>query len=128
MLNVCPAPSVWFQVMVRCMPIAQELPLAGAVTVIVPEIVKLTLLMSLSAPFADALTRIRACVVAGPVTTQLYAPEPLPFGALAATALQVVPPSRLTSMFTVCAASRLVFQVIDCVLPVAQVTAVFGAV
>ena len=31
-------------------------------------------------------------------------------------------------MFTVCDVPRLWFQVIDCVLPVTQVTAVFGAV
>ena len=50
------------------------------------------------------------------------------FATFVATGLQVEPPSRLTSMLTVCEVPRVWFQVMACVLPVAQVTAVLGAV
>jgi hypothetical protein len=36
---------------------------------------KLTLLVSVTAGFAAHVTRMRAWLVAGPVTTQLYEPE-----------------------------------------------------
>jgi hypothetical protein len=70
MSKSCPAPSVWVQVIVRGVPIAQRSPLVGAVMLTVPLIVKLTLLASLTAASAEALTRTRAWVVAGPETTQ----------------------------------------------------------
>ena len=71
MRKVCPAPRVWFQVIVRREPRPQRTPLVGDVMLTVPEIVKLTLLVSLTAAFAEALTRTRAWVVTGPETTQL---------------------------------------------------------
>ena len=130
MFTVCDVPRLWFQVIDCVLPVVQVTAVFGAVTVIVPlEIVKLTSLVSLTVGFAEALTRTRACVVAGPETTQLYVPVvAVAFATFVATEVHVVPPSRLTSMFTVCDVPRLWFQVMDCVLPSDQVTAVFGAV
>ena len=62
---------------------------------------KFTLLMSWTLPFAVQLTRIRAVLVGGPVTVQSKVPVPLfVFVTGVAMVVQVVPPSRLTSMVT----------------------------
>ena len=91
-------------------------------------IVKFVSLASLAAPVA-ALTRIRAAVVAGFVTTHAYEPAlALAFVTGEASTLQAVPLSRLTSMLTVLPAPRLWVQAIVCPEPTAQFTPVLGTV
>ena len=111
------------------LPIVHSAPLFGADTVTNgAAIVKLLSLVSLAAPPA-ALTRKRADVVFGLVTTQAYEPAvPLAFAIEAAIGLQVAPPSRLTSMSTVLPAPRLCVHAIVCVEPTPQLTFVFGVV
>src|SRR5579862_4646224 len=89
---------------------------------------KLTSLTSLTDTSAARLTRMRAVVVAGPVTVQAKLPMAAPAGTAAAIALHVIPPSRLTSMFTVSPLFRLCAQVIGCTLPTGQPTFVLGDV
>src|SRR5437899_3207456 len=110
------------------LPIVHSAPLFGDVTVTNgAAIVKLALLVPLTAPLA-VRTRIRADVVAGLVTTQLYEPAVAAFAIDAAIGLHVAPPSRLTSMSTVLPAPRLCVHAIVCVEPTPQLTFVFGVV
>ena len=80
--------------------------------------------MSLVGPLAQ-FTRIRAVVVAGPLTTQL---KPLVLGIGPLICDQEVPPLRLRSILTSAAGPRLEVHLICCVEPRPQLTAVFGAV
>jgi hypothetical protein len=130
MFMVWDVPRLWVQVTECVLPVAQVTAVFGAVTVTVPlEIVKLTSLVSVTVGVVEALTRTRAWVVLGLDTTQLYVPvEAVAFVTFAAIGLHVAPPSWLRSMFTVREVPRLWFQVMVCVLPIAQLTAVFGAV
>ena len=67
-----PVPRLWLKLRLCVVPTDHLTFVFGDVTLTNgAAIVKLTLLVSLIAAFAEALTRIRACVVAGPVTTQL---------------------------------------------------------
>src|SRR5438128_1052350 len=108
------------------LPIAHSAPLLGDVTVTNGvAMVKLALLVSLTAPLA-VRTRMRADVVVGFVTTQTYEPAvPLAFAIDAAITVQVAPPSRLTSRSTVLPTPRLCVHVIVCVEPTPQLTFVF---
>jgi hypothetical protein len=90
--------------------------------------VKLTLLTSVTAGFCTHVTRTLARVVAGPVTTQLKVPVVVEVVASVVIRLNVVPPSRLTSMFTTCPVPRLWLNVRFREDPIPQVTAVLGDV
>jgi hypothetical protein len=122
-------PRLCFQVMALALPISHSAPLFGAVTVTNGvAIVKLLSLASLAAPPA-ALTRMRADVVVGLVTAQVYEPDvALAFAIDVAIGLHVAPPSRLTSRSTALFAPRLCVHAIVCVEPTPQLTFVFGVV
>ena len=83
------------------LPTAHSSAVFGEVTVMVGWLmVKFTLLVSVAAGFAVHVTRTRPCVVAGPVTTQLYVLEVVRLlFTEAVISSQVVPPSRLNSIW-----------------------------
>src|SRR5262249_14710150 len=92
------------------------------------SIVKTTSLTSLTLPPVH-VTRARAWAVLGPLTVQSKCPVvAVAFGTEAASVANVAPPSRDSSTRTKVSRPRLCVQVKDCVVPGAQVTAVFGAV
>src|SRR6185436_15490876 len=99
MSNACELPRVWVQVIVRNDPAAHVTAVFGAVTVMAKVIVKFELLMSDTASEAD-LTRISACAVDGPLTSHGYVPDIAEVVVNEPRPAQVIPPSRLTSMFT----------------------------
>ena len=129
-----PDGAVCFHVILRVEPTPQLIAVFGAVTVtvgvvvVVALIVKFTSLVSPADPSA-AVTLIRACVVVGPETSQLYEP---PVAEVFWTDAEIgdhdAPPSRLTSILTDDPLPRLWVQAIDFVELEAHVTALFGAV
>src|SRR5258705_3699351 len=124
MSTVCEVPRLCVHVIVRVEPAPQVTAVFAVVTVIRLLMVKLTSLMS----DADAeLTRMRACAVDGPLTSQAYVSD-APVVVKVPMGVQLAPPSRLTSMFTSCPAPRLCVNVTFCDVPDCQVTAVLGAV
>src|SRR5262249_9803067 len=99
----------------------------GDVTVRVGKVKAKSLSLVLSTDGSVArLTRRRAFDVAGPVT--IHERLPIDAGTPAATRVHVAPLSRLTSMFTSSPGPRLCAHVIACVVPIVQLTPVFGAV
>src|SRR5687768_11415792 len=89
---------------------------------------KFTLLTSETVPSRTQLTRIRAAVVAGPVTTQVDRLDvSLELCELFGMTIDhEAPPFRLTSILTVSSVPRLCVQPMVLVDPIAQMTLVFG--
>lgn len=86
------------QARVWLLPTVHISPPFGDVTAMLPPPrVAFALLMSATVGVVRLVTRMRACAVAGPVTTQLWEPS---FAVLPTTEAQDTPPSRETSIFT----------------------------
>src|SRR5262249_42357109 len=100
----------------------------GAVTVILSMIVKLTALVEVTVGSACQVSRIRAWVVSGPVTVQGYDPLAAATRVNGGIGVEVVPPSRLMSMFTTAPTPRLWMKLMLWTSPMRQITAVLGEV
>src|SRR5262245_7404946 len=127
--KVWAAPRLCVQVMLRVDPAAHVTAVFGAVTVMSDVTLKFTSLTSCTAPFFVHEMRIRAAVVPGPVTIQVWLPDVLPeLARLSAMTDQVAPALRLSWILTFSSVPRLCDQVMLLLDPIVQLTLVFGAV
>src|SRR5687768_6083978 len=120
-------PRLCVNVMLCTVPARQVTAVLGAVIVSAGSaIVNVTSLTSVAGVSSD-LTLTTAAVVAGPVTVHENAPVvAVAFSTDAASACQLAPPSRDSSMLTNDDSPRLCVQLMSFAVPMAQVSAVFG--
>jgi hypothetical protein len=116
-------------VMLLLAPACQLVTVFGAVTVMVGfTMVKFTSLSSCTVLLSTATARMRAVVVAGPVTFHAYVPLVADVVTKVVMFCQDAPPSRLTSRFNDCPMPRLCVNVMFWLAVTFQLTAVLGAV